>query len=139
MQTAPPAQTSGSAKIRWPLALLALFFASAGVLHFVAPAPYERIVPAWLPNAPLLVAVSGAAELAGAIGLLLARWRRPAAWGLITLLVAVFPANVQMLNLAIAAHATPATRAALWFRLPLQGLIIWWVWISAIRRRHAVV
>ena len=48
-------------RMSWPIALLALLFVAAGVLHFVLPRPYERIVPAWLPNAALLVKLSGVA------------------------------------------------------------------------------
>ena len=116
----------------WSRALLAVFFMGAGVLHFVIPQYYERIVPQWLPNASLLVAVSGVAELLGGIGVVFARTRRGAGWGLIALLIAVFPANVQMLRLAMAAHAGVASQAALWIRLPVQGLLIWWVWRAAV-------
>ena len=116
----------------WSRALLAVFFMGAGVLHFVIPQYYERIVPPWLPNASLLVAVSGVAELLGGIGVVFARTRRGAGWGLIALLIAVFPANVQMLLLAMAAHAGMASQTALWIRLPVQGLLIWWVWRAAV-------
>lgn len=116
---------------RW---LLALIFGAAGVLHFVAPLPYVRIVPPALPNAPLLVTLSGIAELVGAIGLLIPRTRRAAGFGLIALLVAVFPANVQMLLLAHADGASPLWQALLTARLPLQPLLIWWVWRAAARR-----
>ena len=84
----------------WPkriaLVLLAAFFVFAGVTHFTNPEFFIAIVPAWLPNAPLLVAVSGVAEIAGGIGVLIPRTRRLAGWGLIALLVAVYPANVDM-------------------------------------------
>lgn len=115
------------------LAILALLFASAGALHFVAPEPYIRIVPPWLPNAPLLVAASGVAELAGAAGLLFPPTRRAAGWGLIALLVAVLPANVHMLQLARAEGASGAWQALLWARLPMQPLLIWWIWRVAAR------
>ena len=117
----------------WSLVVLALLFAGAGGLHFVLPRAYARIVPPWLPNAPLLVAVSGAAEVLGAIGLLLHLTRRAAGWGLIALLIAVFPANVQMLRLAQVAGASVLWQIALWVRLPLQAVLIWWVWQVAAR------
>ena len=119
-----------------PLALLAAFFAAAGVLHFIVPHYYERIVPPWLPNAPLIVMVSGVAEVLGAIGVLVVRTRRAAGWGLIALLIAVAPANVQMLRLAIAANASAGILTALWVRLPVQGLLIWWVWRVALAAGH---
>jgi uncharacterized membrane protein len=107
---------------RWALAAL---FLGSGTLHFVAPGPFVRIVPPFLPWPGALVAISGAAELAGAVGLLTVRWRRLAAVGLVALLVAVFPANVYM---AMRGMMLPAW--ILWARLPLQGLLIWWVWVT---------
>ena len=115
-----------------PWGVVALF-AVAGVLHFVAPGAYERIVPPWLPARRTLVYVSGAAELAGALALLSPALRPAAGWGLIALLVAVFPANVQMLRDAARLGAAPWAQALLWARLPLQALLIWWVWASAVR------
>ena len=94
---------------------------------------FERIVPLWVPDARLAVHVSGVAEIAGAAGLLWPRVRRWAAWGLVALLVAVFPANVRMLQLARAAGDGPLFVAALWARLPLQPLLVWWVWRIGVR------
>ena len=113
-----------------------LMFAIAGTLHFVFPRAYERIMPRWLPAHRPLIYASGAAELAGAAGLLLPALRPLAGWGLIALLVAVLPANVQMLQDARANPGTPAwARAVLWARLPLQLLLMWWVWAAAVRGR----
>ena len=78
---------------------LALFFVAAGTLHFVVPAYYQAIVPSYLPSPATLVAVSGAAEIAGGAGLLVPRLRQAAGVGLIVLLVLVLPANVAMLQL----------------------------------------
>ena len=111
----------------------ALFFI-VGVLHFVMPAFFDRIVPPWLPDARLATYVSGVCEIAGAIGLLIPATRAAAAWGLIALLVAVLPANIHMLNQARAADASFGYLAALSIRLPLQPLLMWWVWRAAIRR-----
>ena len=111
----------------------ALFFI-VGVLHFVMPAFFDRIVPPWLPDARLATYVSGVCEIAGAIGLLIPATRAAAAWGLIALLVAVLPANIHMLNQARAVEASFGYLAALWIRLPLQPLLMWWVWGVAIRR-----
>ncbi len=112
--------------------MLAGIFAVSGVMHFVVPNVFISIVPRWLPSwmpsARTLVYVSGAAEILGAIGLLNASTRAFAAWALIALLVAVFPANVQMLFDARAQEAASWWIAALWIRLPLQLVLIWWVW-----------
>jgi uncharacterized membrane protein len=102
-------------------------------MHFVVPAPYIAIVPPWLPNAPLLVIVSGICEILGGLGVLLPQTRRLAGWGLIALLVAVYPANFHMLQLAYANGATTLWKAGLWLRLPLQFLMLWWVWRAAAR------
>jgi uncharacterized membrane protein len=113
--------------------LLALLFLGAGVLHFVAPATYLRIMPPYLPEPLLLVYLSGAAEIAGGLGLLLPATRRVAGWGLLALLIAVFPANVYMLQTHGVGLAVP--QWALWLRLPLQVVLMAWVWWSARRQR----
>jgi uncharacterized membrane protein len=116
------------------LLLLGAGFAVAGALHLVRPAPYIRIMPPWLPAAALLVLISGLAEIAGGLGILLPFTRVAAGWGLIALLVAVFPANVQMLLGALSHHASRGWIALLVARLPLQIVLIWWVWHAAIRQ-----
>ena len=72
---------------------LALLFVLAGIWHFVHPATYLAIMPPWLPQPLALIYVSGVFEILGGLGLLPARTRRMAGWGLLALLVAVFPAN----------------------------------------------
>jgi uncharacterized membrane protein len=113
--------------------LLAVLFVAAGVAHFIRRDSFVGMVPTWLPNAALLVAVSGIAEMAGGVGLLVPAVRRAAGWGLIALLIAVFPANVHMLADARATGASTAWQTALWIRLPIQPLLIWWVWRAAIK------
>jgi uncharacterized membrane protein len=110
--------------------LAAIFFVVAGTLHFVKPDLYRQIIPPFLPAAQLLVVVSGIAEIAGGLGLLLAPMRRAAGWGLIALLIAVFPANVYMALHAEQFHITPWL---LWARLPLQAVFIAWVWWAGIQ------
>ncbi len=123
----------GSLGLTRPRVLLAGFFTFAGVMHFVKPELYAAIIPPWLPNAPLLVALSGVFEMLGGLGVLHPITRRLAGWGLIALLIAVFPANVQMLHLAYVYQASALWKAALWFRLPLQLPLLWWVWRVAAR------
>ncbi len=113
--------------------LLAAFFSFAGVMHFVSPAPYVAIMPEWLPSPKLLVMISGVLEILGGLGVLSPQTRRLAGWGLIALLIAVFPANIQMLRLAYIANASILWKVGLWLRLPLQPLVIWWVWRVAAR------
>ncbi len=106
-------------------------FATAGVFHFLTPHRFASIVPPWMPRADLLVAVSGAAELAGALGLAWSPTRYWAGWGLIALLVAVFPANIQMLIGAQQSSAPIWWQIVLWLRLPMQPVLIWLVWRAA--------
>mgnify|MGYP001792424105 CR=1 FL=1 len=75
---------------------LAALFAASGALHLVRPQVFETIVPRQLPEHRGLVYASGVAELACAAGLLHPRTRRAAGWASAALLVAIFPANVQM-------------------------------------------
>ena len=111
--------------------LLALFFLIAGLLHFVFPQAYMSVMPAWLGWHAELVFVSGVAECAGAIGLL-PRWtRRWAGVGLLALCVAVLPANVQMLIDAISGGRAAWIIALLVVRLPLQLLLMRWIWLAA--------
>jgi uncharacterized membrane protein len=111
---------------RW---LVALFFLAAGVNHLRAPEMYAGMMPPWLPWPDAANVVSGAAEIAGAIGILLPRTRRLAGWGLILLLVAIFPAN---LHVALQGRMPPfdISPVVLWLRLPFQAVFIaavWWV------------
>jgi uncharacterized membrane protein len=111
---------------------LAAFFIGAGVNHFVMPRAYRQIVPPrWGPAAARLVVVSGLAEIAGGAGVLVPPLRRPAGLGLIALLAAVFPANVYMALAPERFRRIP--RWALYARLPLQPLMMWWAW-EATRR-----
>ena len=100
--------------------LAAAVFLVAGVGHFVQPGPFVAIVPWWLPAPELLVAVSGFFEIAGGVGLLIPRLRRPAGWGLIALLIAVYPANIHMLVNDIYLPDMPQERWLLWARMPVQ-------------------
>lgn len=120
--------------MRW---VLAIVFVIAGINHFRHPDGFIRIVPPQLPSPALLVAISGAAEMAGGLGILAPAVRRLAGWGLIALLIAVFPANVYMLQHNIPLGDTPIPRLLLWLRLPLQPLLIWLVWWSCCRPARA--
>jgi uncharacterized membrane protein len=107
--------------------LLAAFMVTAGTLHFADPAPFVKIVPDYLPCPRALVFISGFFEILGGVGLLIPRVSRLAAWGLIALFVAVFPANIHM-----AIHQLPFGDAVYpignWLRLPFQGVLIAWAY-----------
>ena len=110
---------------RW---VLAVFFIGAGVNHFLSPEIYLGMMPAWLPLKAAANFVSGTAEIAGGIGLLVPCLRRAASWGLIALLIAVFPANIHVALQGHMPGLENASPALLWLRLPFQALFIIWVW-----------
>jgi uncharacterized membrane protein len=108
---------------------LALTMVAIGVLHFVRPKPFVRIVPKYLPAPLALVYISGFFEVLGGLGLLIPSTRSLAAWGLIALYVAVFPANVYMLTDNVSLDPkNPIPRWALWLRLPFQLVFIAWAY-----------
>jgi len=110
---------------------IASIFIAAGIAHFVWPGVFVRIVPPYLPYPEALVYISGAFELLGGVGVLAPSVRVYAGWGLILLLLAVFPANVHM---ALYPDAFPRIPAwTLWARLPLQFVLIAWVYVSTCR------
>jgi uncharacterized membrane protein len=120
--------------IKVTLRLLAsAFFVAAGLNHFRNPVFYCSIIPLGFPDPKLLVVISGICEIAGGVGLLIHPLRRVAGWGLIALLIAVFPANIYM---ALAPERIPdlhISRWLLWLRLPLQAVLAAWVWFVALR------
>jgi len=111
--------------------VIGILFILAGLAHFRWPRWYIRIVPPPLPWKPQLVAVSGIAEIAGGVGALLPLARIAAGWGLIALLVAVFPANIYM-ALDTKRFERTAKPWALYARLPLQFVLIAWVYYALI-------
>ena len=109
------------------LYLAAVLYIGAGILHFRSTASYLKIMPPYVPWPLAMVYLSGAAEIAGGVGLLIPRARRTAAWGLVALLIAVFPANLHMAIHHIQIGASHLPEWIAWARLPLQGVLIWWV------------
>jgi len=116
------------------LYVMAPVYVVAGILHFVVPGLYAQIVPPWLPWPVGLVYLSGLAEILVGLGLLVPRTRVLAAWGLVALLIAVFPANVYMATSGVVIQGAPGPIAdpspvGRWARLPLQAVLVamaWW-------------
>ncbi|MDP9763440.1 DoxX family protein [Deinococcus enclensis] len=124
--TSPRAVRQEAPGVPWPVLALSAMFAFTGVTHFVKPALFDALVPGWVPlPARTAGLLAGAAELAGAAGLLHPATRPAARVGLLALLVAVFPGNLHMAQNA-AQFPVPAWVA--WARLPLQPLLMWVVW-----------
>lgn len=105
---------------------MAAAYVAAGINHFLHPETYLAIMPPWMPAHFFFVIVSGIAELMLGFFLLFPSTRRFAAWGIILLLVAVFPANIQML-LNYHRDEHPLLWLA-YLRLPLQVVLIWWAY-----------
>ena len=119
----------------WSQRLLAAFFTAAGALHFLRPGMYEQIVPDYVPAHHEIVLASGAAEIAGALGVIPKRTRRLAGLWLAATLVAVFPANVHM---ALHPERYPGiSPGLLWGRLALQPLAVWWALAATRPAREA--
>ena len=108
--------------------LLAIFMIVAGTLHWVTPDPFVNIVPSYLPYPLVLVYISGVFEILGGIGLLVPPTSKAAAWGLIALFIAVFPANINMAANQIQMDGIPDSDLLRWGRLPFQAVLIAWAW-----------
>jgi uncharacterized membrane protein len=107
--------------------LAAVFWIFGGAMHFIVPRQYEAIVPAALrPWRKEIVVASGIAEIAGGLMVIPESTRRAARWWLLATLLAVYPANIEMaLRPERYKKIAPA---ALWARLPLQGVFAWLTW-----------
>jgi uncharacterized membrane protein len=115
--------------------IMSVFFVVAGLNHFLMPDNYEQIMPPLLPWHLGLIYVSGVAEVLGGIGILIAGFRRFAGWGLIALLIAVFPANIYA-----AVHGLGSGPLSHWLmviRLPFQAVLVFWVYWTCVVKRPA--
>lgn len=112
---------------------LSLFFIYFGIDHFINPEFYLSIMPPAFPLHVEAVYISGFFEILGGISVLIAPLRKIAGWGLVALLICVYPANIYM---AITPEAFPEISIGLlYFRLPLQFLFIYWAY-SATRPHY---
>ena len=112
------------------------FFISVGIHHFVDPTPYLAIMPPYLPAHLELVYISGVFEILGGLGLMMIRYRTIAAWGLIALLIAVYPANIHMLINEVYLPDMPREKWLLWLRMPLQFILGWLIyWAGNLSRK----
>jgi uncharacterized membrane protein len=108
---------------------MALFYVVAGVNHFVNPDFYVNIMPPYLPWHAELVFLSGVAEVLLGLAVLVPATRILAAWGIIALLIAVFPANLHVaLNDVPMLGSEQRAGWLNWVRLPFQGLLVAWAW-----------
>ena len=111
------------------LALMGLFYIGNGVNHLVNVEVYRPIMPPYLPYTDALIVLSGLAELGLGLAVLIPRTRRLAAWGIILLLIAIFPANVHgALNNVPLGGGEDGAGIWNWVRLPFQLVFIAWAW-----------
>lgn len=111
--------------------LVAVAMTAIGVAHFASPQPFLKIVPAWLPAPLALVYISGVFEVLGGVGLLVPKARVAAAWGLVALYIAVFPANINMAVNEIQLGDAPLPVWVMWARLPFQLVfIVTAIWLA---------
>ena len=108
------------------LYLMGGLYVLAGVNHFINPKFYLKIMPPYLPYHAFLVAGSGLAEIVLGVLLFFPATRSWAAWGIILLLIAVFPANLYMAYGTQFQDISPWIR---WGRLPLQLVLIYWAYL----------
>jgi uncharacterized membrane protein len=115
---------------RW---VLALFYFLAGVAHLRSPQGFIKITPDWVPFTPEVVAFTGIAEIAGAIGLLIPRFRKAAGIGLALYAVCVYPANINHAINAIEIGGTTLGWSYHAPRLAFQPVFVWWaLWVGTI-------
>lgn len=110
----------------WHLYLMALLYIAAGINHFRKPGMYIKIIPPVFKNPKLINILSGGAEIILGIFLILPFATRIAAWGIIALLIAIFPANIYMFQEKKVSFNLP--KLILFVRLPLQIVLIYWAY-----------
>ncbi|WP_435355172.1 DoxX family protein [Emticicia sp. SJ17W-69] len=108
------------------LYIMSAFFIYAGISHFTKKHFFVKAMPPYIPYHEAMVALSGIAEILLGIGLLFEVTKNYAAWGIILLLIAVFPANIYMATSGI---FKKIPQILLWLRLPLQIILIWWAYL----------
>lgn len=113
---------------------LAALFVMTGAAHFIVTEPMAQMVPPPFPPVATVLA-TGVLEILGAIGLLVPRRSILAAWCLLALLVAMFPANIYAAihHTGLGGHVDGPSY--LWQRAPLQLLLLAWTWVFGIRMR----
>ena len=104
-----------------------LTFIFIGATHFLMPEKYLEMMPPFIPAPVLMIYASGFFEILGGIGLIASWTKRPAAYGLAALLLAVFPANVYVAFSSVQLGGFMSEAIYQWLRLPLQFVLIGWV------------
>ncbi|WP_018127567.1 DoxX family protein [Balneola vulgaris] len=113
--------------------LIGCIFIAIGIYHFINPDFFIRIMPEYIPNHKAMVFWSGVFEILGGLGVLMPFTREFAGWGLILLLVAVFPANIEMFIKGYQKDPFSLYTVLTFLRLPLQFVLMYWIYWAAIK------
>ncbi len=113
---------------------VSLVFCFTGVGHFVQTEPMAEMLPPWIPGAIPLIYISGTIELAAAIAVVIPRYRRLVSWGLAALLLSFLPVNVYAAVNRVGMGGHLWGPVYLLIRVPLQLILVWWIWWFAVRR-----
>ena len=108
------------------LYIMSFFYILAGIMHFLKPRFYLQIMPPYIPWHKTIVFLSGVAEILLGVFLLLPLYSKQAAWGVVVLLILIFPAHIHHLRSNPPGSKIP--NWALYLRMPLQGVLIYWAW-----------
>lgn len=109
--------------------VMGILYMIAGALHFINPGAYRPMMPPYLPWHDFLIFLSGVAELVLGAAVLVPALRTRAAWGIILLLIAIFPANVHIALYNVPLFGNPEGAGIInWIRLPFQAVLILWAW-----------
>jgi len=111
----------------WSLVIMAVLYILAGINHFRNPKLYERIIPPFFKRKKTVNYLSGFLEIILGIGLLFETTQSISAFGIILLLIAVFPANIYMCMNPKASLGVP--KFILYLRLPLQFFLMYWAYL----------
>ncbi len=117
--------------------IVAIIFIAAAILHFVYTEAYIRVMPEYIPYHRAMVLISGMAELTGGVGILIPKVRIWAGWELIILLIAVFPANIEIAIDVYHRFGWSFNFIANLLRLPLQFVLIYWIYWCCIKPQRA--
>lgn len=109
------------------LYIMISLYVIAGINHFLNPEFYNKIIPPWLKWHLTLIYISGCCEILFGVILIFSRTRVFGAWCIVFLLIAIFPANIQMLINYIHQNHPQLWLAII--RLPIQVFLIWWAYI----------
>jgi uncharacterized membrane protein len=119
---------------KYSLYVISFFFIAVGISHFTHTDFFMPLMPPYIPWHLEMIQLSGICEIFGGLGVLFPSTRRIAGWGLMALLVAVFPANLYTAQHPEVFEGVPTW--LIYVRLPIQALLLYWVWWTVLKEDH---